>query len=217
MLCWSAKWLDEKKILRSSLPDFRGYRPLPSKTEMGIDKGVMKGLWKLLDECDVAVAHNLKGFDNKKANTRFLINGMKPPSPYHMIDTLAVARSQFKFTSNKLEYLSKKLGVTQKMDVGGFDTWLGCEEGDKKAWDKMVKYCDTDVRALEDVYLKELPFINNHPNLSIITGEASCPKCQSKDMARDGLRYTNSGVFQRLRCKQCGTSNKVKKDRVTNA
>lgn len=219
VLCWSAKWLDSDEIMHSSLPDFRGYKELPSKTEKNIDKYVMKGLWDLLNDCDVAVAHNLKSFDRKKANTRFVINGMEPPSPYHMIDTLSVARSEFKFTSNKLEYISKKLGTTEKMDSGGFELWLGCEAGNKSDWKKMQDYCDQDVRALEDVYLEERPYITNHPNLSVIIEGEVCPKCGTKDRVKDGIRYTNAGKFQKFRCKGCGgvIKQKLDKDKVTNA
>lgn len=204
ILCWSAKWLGEKKVMHSSLPKFRGYRELPSHTEKDIDIGVISGLWNLLDECDIAVAHNLKAFDRKKANTRFAINDMPPTSHYQMIDTLTVARSQFKFTSNKLEYLSKKLGVTEKMDSGGFELWIGCEEGNKKSWDKMVRYCDQDVRALESVYLKLRDYIPNHPYQVKIVNLGKCPDCKDKGTVKDGIRRRQDGIFQKLRCLGCG-------------
>ncbi len=28
VLCWSAKWLGQKKVMHSALPDFRGYKEL---------------------------------------------------------------------------------------------------------------------------------------------------------------------------------------------
>jgi len=227
VLCWSAKWLGKRKMHHSSLPEFRGYKELPGKTKKHIDKKVMKGLWDLLDECDIAIAHNLKAFDRKKANTRFTINKMPPPSPYQMVDTLSVARSQFKFTSNKLEYLAKKLGVTQKMDSGGFELWLGCEDGDKRSWNKMQRYCNQDVRALESVYLKLRPYISNHPNITVIVNYKACPKCGHTRRTRDGVRYTNTGVYQKFRCLGCGGPIKEKlskkeraniiKNRPTNA
>jgi hypothetical protein len=208
VLCWSAKWLDGKKVMHSSLPEFRGYKELPSKTKKNIDKNVMQGLWDLLDECDIAIAHNLKGFDRKKANARFILNGMPPTSHYQLIDTLTVARSQFKFSSNKLGYLSEKLGVEQKMDAGGMSTWLGCEEGDKKTWDKMIKYCDQDVRSLEAVYLKLRPYMPTHPynNVSSVIGLCSNKGCKGEGTIKDGIRRTKAGIFQKLRCLGCGTS-----------
>ena len=204
VLCWSAKWLDDKKIYNSSLPEFRGYKELPSRTQKNIDKEVMKGLWDLLNECDIAIAHNLKSFDRKKANTRFIIHEMPPPSPYHMIDTLTIARSEFKFTSNKLAYISNKLSVAEKMDSGGSDLWMEIEKGSKKAWIKMQKYCDQDVRSLEEVYLKQRPYIRNHPNLNVISEDDSCPKCSSFQRVKNGFIYTNYKKYQRYRCNGCG-------------
>jgi len=212
ILCWSAKWLGEKKIYRSALPDFRGYKELPSKTEKNIDKDVCKKLWKLLDECDVAIAHNLKGFDRKKANTRFIINGMKPPSHYDLVDTLTVARSQFKFTSNKLGYLADKLGVDHKLDPGGFSTWLDIEEGKPKAWKKMIKYCDGDIPPLEGIYEAMKPYMPRHPynsaGTNLLTNTASTcvkPECKGKGTVKDGIRRTKYGMFQKLRCTGCGS------------
>ena len=155
--------------MNSSLPKFRGHKPLPSITEKDIDHGVIYKLWKLLDKCDIAIAHNLNGFDHKKIQTRFIINEMPPPSHYQKIDTLAVARQQFKFTSNKLGYISEKLEAKQqKMDAGGMETWFGCERGEVKAWNKMIKYCDQDVRSDESIYEKFIPYIPKHPYLHTI-------------------------------------------------
>lgn len=211
VLCWSAKWLGEKKIYRSSLPQFRGYKELPNRTEKNIDEGVVAGLWKLLNECNIAVAHNLRGFDRKKANTRFIINGMPPPSHYDIVDTLTVARTQFKFTSNKLGYLADKLGVKHKLDAGGFDTWDDIEWGKAKAWRRMIKYCDGDLAPLEGIYEKMKPWMPRHPyhsaSTQVLTEEdKGCNKksCKGKGMVKDGIRRTKSGMFQKFRCIGCG-------------
>jgi len=218
VLCWSAKWLGKKKIYRSALPDYRGYKELPSKTTKNIDKKVMLDLWKLLDEADIVVAHNLKAFDRKKSNTRFIINGIKPPSHYDLVDTLTVARTQFKFTSNKLGYLADKLGVEHKLDDGGFTTWKDIEDGKAKAWRKMIKYCDGDIAPLEGIYRKMEPWMPRHPYHSAATPEAMTKKykltrsdqyclkseCEGVGTMKDGIRRTHKGMFQKLRCKGCG-------------
>ena len=219
VLCWAAKWYDKKEMFFSSLPKYRGYTELPSKTEADIDKGVMLELWKLLDETDIVIAHNLKSFDRKKANTRFIINGMSPPSTYEMIDTLTEARKEFKFTSNKLGYLSDKLCVTKKMDPGGFDLWLGCEAGDEKAWNKMGAYCRRDILSLQDVYTEIRPYIRNHAPVNVFGDGTGCSHCGAKNMKRDGFRHRMSGVYQRFRCNECGTpyiAQNPKKENIIN-
>jgi len=211
VLCWSAKWLDKRKIYRSALPDFRGYKELPSRTEKNIDKGVMKELWGMLNECDIAVAHNLKAFDRKKANTRFIINGMPPPSHYDLVDTLTVARTQFKFTSNKLGYLADKLGVDHKLDAGGFDTWDDIEWGRVRAWQKMIRYCDGDIAPLNGIYHKMKPWMPRHPYLSasktkLSKSDTTCSKkgCKDAGMVKDGIKRVKVGMFQKFRCNGCG-------------
>lgn len=199
ILCWCAKWLDEKEILSSALPDFSGYDVDPSN-----DHEVMAKLWTLLDEADIVIAHNAVGFDIKRVNTRFLVNGMKPPSPYKVVDTLKVARRHFAFTSNKLDSLGKLLGLGKKVDTGGFQLWIDCLNGDLKAWDNMVTYCKQDVRLLENVYRALLPYASNMPNMGVFLDEYVCPKCGSDDVQKRGFSFTNACRYQRWVCNECG-------------
>jgi len=50
----------------------------------------------------------------KLINSAFLECGF-PPLKYKVVDTLTVARQNFKFSSNKLAYLNKKLGIRNKI------------------------------------------------------------------------------------------------------
>jgi|SRR3972149_8722136 len=202
LLCWSAKWLGEDKIMSSSLIDFpKDYKKNPED-----DKKVLQKLWNLLNEANIVIAHNAKKFDVRKTNARFIMNGMTPPSPYRIIDTLQVARQYFFFTSNKLDNLGKYLGVGEKMDTGGFKLWQDCMRGNRQAWKKMVAYCKNDIVLLEKIYLKLLPYINNHPNLGnyIESDEPLCPKCGSEELNKEGFTHTDVGKYQQYSCKECG-------------
>ena len=66
------------------------------------DYELAKELHKLLDEADFMVAHNLKQYDFKVANTRFAAHGLPPISPTKLIDTLEIAKKNFRFPDNKL-------------------------------------------------------------------------------------------------------------------
>lgn len=208
-LCWCSKWLDQKKVFSSALPDFKGYKKNPYN-----DKEVMKVLWNLLDEADIVVAHNAIKFDIRKVNARFIINGMKPPSPYKVVDTLRVARRFFSFTSNKLDDLGILLKLGKKLPTGGIKLWTGCLQGDRNSWKKMVNYCKTDVTLLEKVYKKLLPYISNHPNAGVYEDgkKMVCPKCASEKLVKEGFAYTNNGKYQQLSCKNCGGWCKGKKN-----
>lgn len=201
ILCWAAKWLEEDKVMSSALIDFpKNYKKDPEN-----DKLVLQKLWNLLDDADVIVAHNGKQFDVRKVNARFVMNGMPPPSPYKVVDTLLAARQYFFFTSNKLDDLGKYLQVGEKMDTGGFKLWKQCMSGNKEAWKKMVAYCKNDILLLEKVYLKLRPFIANHPNINVYLEDekCACPKCGSENIKREGFAYTDVSKYQRYSCNDC--------------
>jgi len=213
MLCWAAKWLGKKEIMSSALIDY----PKEYKKNPESDKHILQNLWNLLDEADIVVGHNVKAFDVRKANARFIMNGMTPPSPYKIVDTLLVARNKFFFTSNKLNDLSQYLNLGQKVETGGFKLWKQCMQGDKKAWEKMVTYCKHDVRLTEKIYLKLRPFMDNHPNVNIYMNNENlkCPKCSSEHIKKEGFAYTAVSKFQRYSCLDCKgwfRSNKPIKD-----
>lgn len=199
ILCWGAKWLFEPKIM--------GEVVTPKEAINREEKSIIGGIWKLIDEADIVVWHNGNNFDGKRLNTKFLMNGYNPPSPYIAIDTLKVARETFDFTSNKLDQLGKRvLGLEGKMKMEMAD-WDACVGGDKKALDKMLRYCKRDVAPLlEDLYLVFLPWIKSHPNLAIYkehNGDV-CPKCESTHIAWNTQYATPQGLWEGFRCDTCG-------------
>lgn len=200
VLCWAAKWLGDKHVMTSALPDFKLYKREPEN-----DREVMKALWKLLDEADIVIGQNGDAFDIKKSNARFIQHGMNPPQPYKTVDTLKVAKKYFKFDSNKLDHLGEVLGLGKKMKTGGFDLWKGCLAGDPESWKTMVKYNVQDVNLLEGVYLKMRPWMNNHPNHNLYTDSIwGCPNCGSQNLVKRGFAYTRVSVSRRYCCKGCG-------------
>ncbi len=210
ILCWSAKWLDDKKIYKSALPDFQGYKKNPED-----DKEVLLKLWELLDKADIVIAHNGINFDRKKINTRFVINDLNPPSPYRMIDTLEVARKEFSFTSNKLADLAKFLHIGKKLETGGFQLWKDCLAGISSAWTKMVNYCVNDIVLLEKVYLRLRPYILQHPNMGVSIDKPGCPKCGSGSIVFRGYKYTNAGKYKQFCCVKCGGWGRLKINELT--
>ena len=213
ILCWCAKWLDEDEMIRGSLFNNEDYDTKPQN-----DKIILKKLWKLLDEADIVIAQNGIKFDRKKVNARFIMNGMKPPSPYKMVDTLRVARQHFAFTSNRLADLGKFLKLGTKVQTGGMKLWVDCMLGKQKAWDKMLKYCDRDVVLLEKIYKKLLPYITNHPNIGTYLDENAkcCPNCGSKNLQKRGTAYTSVASYQRYRCNGCGAWSRGTKNTKKN-
>lgn len=211
ILCFAAKWLDGK-MMTHALPDFKGYKPGSENDEL-----LVRELWKLFDEADILIAHNGDKFDIRKANARFAYYKLPPPSPYKTIDTRKVAKKYFNFTSNKLDDLGNHLGYGRKLVHTGFELWKGCMRGEPKAWAHMVKYNKRDVILLEQIYKHFLPWIQSHPNISVLSGKADCcPNCGSNRLQSRGTGINRSGIYQRWHCQSCGAWSKGHAKKVTN-
>ena len=184
------KWQNEKtQVIGQN--DFKGYKPKSTD-----DKELCKFVWKLMDEADIIIGHNARSFDIKKLNYRFIVNGLPPPSPSKVIDTLVSIKAVAKAPSNKLDSLGKVMKIGQKLEHEGWALWKKCYLGDKDAWNRMKKYNKQDVDLLEKLYLILRPWISNHPNIGIIVGERSiCPNCGSKHLQSRGMNYGKRNWF----------------------
>jgi uncharacterized protein YprB with RNaseH-like and TPR domain/predicted RNA-binding Zn-ribbon protein involved in translation (DUF1610 family) len=192
MLCYAAKWHGKKTMYFDSIFN-------SSKNEM------LKGLHKLLDSADVIVHYNGSSFDIPVINKEFIQSNLLPPSPYKQVDLLKTVRSQFRFPSNKLDYVSQTLGLGNKVSHEGFDLWVKCMEKDPSAWKRMEKYNKQDVNLLEKLYIHLLPWIKNHPNRNLYNQGHVCPKCGSYNIRKNGTVTTLSGRYQRYQCLKCGS------------
>lgn len=200
VMCWSAKWLGEKEIHFDSIRKSH-YRMM------------LKRIHNLLNEADAVIHYNGKSFDIPTLNKEFLLYGFAPPAPYKQIDLINTARSQFRFTSNKLDYISQRLGLGKKTDTN-FQLWIDCMNKDPVAWKQMEKYNKNDVVMLEALYNKLRPWIKNHPNYALYQSETiCCPHCGESDFQKRGYSYTSVCRYARFRCNACGTWFR---DRINN-
>ena len=195
MLTWSAKWLYDNELIHDKLT--------PEEAKAGDDSRLVKNLWHLFDEADIIVAHNLDKFDMPMANTRFILNGLPPVRPYQTIDTLKIARQNFRFTHNKLDYLGELFGLGHKITTT-FELWVECMEGNKKALQEMLDYNDQDVLLLEEVYLKLRGWAKSHPNMNFYTEDKVCSCCGSRNLKAKGVYRTSVNEYQTWKCSDCG-------------
>lgn len=199
IICFVSKWVGSKSI------EFHAgdYHPIGNKLEM------VKTAWKLLDEADAVLHYNGKRFDIPHLNREFLMAGLTPPSPYRQIDLVDTVKRQFRFPSNKLDYVTKILGYPGKVKVD-FDLWLQCMAKDPDAWALMEKYNRRDVTEMEKLYVTLKPWIVGHPNMNIDSSEHTCPTCDSVNLQRRGFAYTPTGKFQQYVCNDCGRWSRAK-------
>lgn len=138
-VCW--KWSDETEV--HSL-----------EWNKGDDKELCKKFAKVLNSAEIVSGHNIKNFDLKWIRTRCLMHDIELITNYTVADTLTMARSNFNFNSNKLDYISKILGNTGKKSTS-YDLWKNIIlKNDKNAMATMVDYCKNDILIQESVYYK---------------------------------------------------------------
>jgi len=166
-------------------------------------KSMLQGIHKLLEEADCVVHFNGKSFDIPTLNKEFVLNGLKPPAPYHQVDCLQVAKATFRFTSNKLDWIASQLGFGNKHDTS-FELWVKCMAKDPKAWKIMEAYNKQDVLLLEKVYDRFKPWIKGHASFGTHEEKQCCPNCGSVDLSSRGFYYTAASKFQRYVCNGCG-------------
>lgn len=196
MMSFSAKWLGAKEVFYY-------------ENRHNDDTDLVQHIIHLFDEADIVVAHNAKKFDIPTVLGRAVVHGFAPPSPYKVVDTLIVAKQRFRFFQNSLAYLSNILGVEEKdthKDFPGFELWWECLKDNEAAWKEMKAYNIQDTLTLEQVYLRMLPYIHNHPNVGVYMEEdvPVCPKCGSKHINYRGYYNTNVGKYRKFQCQECG-------------
>jgi hypothetical protein len=174
------------------------------------DTALLNKLYADLSNLDIVIAQNGVAFDLKKINARFIERGYPPLPPIKVIDTMLVAKDVAKFTSNKLDWLSRHLTDTPKYhhsQFPGMELWTECLKGNPKAWKEMRKYNCIDVPATEELYLKLRPYMRGHPNLANYYDDelVRCPRCASTAVVPSTTpELTQTGRYTRYQCTNCG-------------
>lgn len=201
VLCWAAKWYDEKDAMFSSV-------------QMTTKRKMLMTIYRLLEEADVVVTYNGDAFDLKILNKEFALQGWGPPSPYKSVDMLKVMRKKFRFTSNKLGYIGPQFGLGEKTPHAGHELWLNCMNPKsseyESSWAIMEEYNVQDVFLLEDLYTRVKGWIPAHPNYSAHENGHVCPNCSGTRLQARGYYSTASLKYKRYRCNDCGKWSRAK-------
>jgi DNA polymerase elongation subunit (family B) len=213
ILAWAAKWLDEDDIM---------YKDLRRAKNKKDDKNLIKDIWRLLDEADVVITQNGKSFDAPKLNARFEKHDMGAPSSYRHMDTKRMAQKHFDLSSYSLDFMCKYFNLPVKKSshkkFPGDELWDECMANNQEAWTEMEHYNKLDVLSLEALY-KRINKWDVGVNFSVFSGETTC-QCGSKEFIKLKKPYTtNSGKYNRYKCKSCGaemrdTKNLLKSGQV---
>lgn len=191
ILCVGLKWLGEPKVYMYSTWE-HGYETM------------VKEVHKYLEEANAIITYNGSRFDLPKLRGACAELGLAPPPPVSSIDVYTSVK-KLGLISNKLAFVGPFFKIGSKIKTGGMELWTEVMAGDKKAERRMEKYCAQDVRLLEVVYNRLLPYIVNHPNIGGGTG--SCRVCTSTKLHRRGRRFTKLLSIARMQCQDCGSWN----------
>jgi DNA polymerase elongation subunit (family B) len=193
-ICFAAKWYGKRGVAFSS--------------EWGEGhEEMIKEAWNLFNEADIICHYNGTKFDVPTLNREFIKYGMTPPAPFRQIDLLTTVRKQFRFQSNKLDFVCQQLGLGSKAHTGGFELWKGVMDGHGHSQKVMAKYNKQDVVLLEDLYNELLPWLSRTPNMGVYSDSHGtiCIKCGSTDVIRRGYAHLQAGKYQRYACNNCGS------------
>lgn len=200
LLCFASKWYGQEDI------------EFYSKWDDGDLKMALEA-WRLLNEADVIVHFYGRKFDIPHLNTHLLKQGFPPPSPFKQIDLKLAVGKQFKFSSNKLQFVSEVLGLEGKEEHEGFPLWdkvmnennKYSEEIERDAKARMESYNKQDVFLLDEVYEAVLPWIPDHPHRHLYEDGRGCPTCGAdvEFITEEGYSYTKLSKFKKFRCIVC--------------
>lgn len=201
VLCFAAKWAGEKTVHFGRVKHDANERPTPESRRAMLDK-----MHRLLDEADVVVHYNGVAFDIPRLNAEFIEFGYKPPSPYEQVDLLLAIKKRARFASHKLAFIAGRLNIGSKVGHEGHGLWRAVMRDDARAWARMRRYNEGDVRLTERLYKRVLPWISGHPNHGLYAESEKpvCPNCGSKHLTRQGVRRTSVSVYPRYQCARCG-------------
>lgn len=189
IICWAAKWVGKKEMFFAA--DWVVGR-----------RQMLQELADMLAEADAVITFNGDKFDLPKIIGEMLLEGMDPPAPPTSIDVIKTIK-KMGFLMNRLAYVGPLLGVGDKIKHEGFNLWRRVMAGDAAAQGKMRRYNIQDVKLLEQLYKRILPFIRNHPHLG--QDKHECGSCGSNNTQNRGFRRTKFFRIQRIQCNDCGS------------
>lgn len=209
LICWAGKWLLEPEVFGDCLTSEEAI----AKNDLRI----CQSLWDIMDQADIIIAHNGRGFDIPVINGRFFVNKFKsPPSPYEVIDTLDSSRKAMRLSSHKLDFINRIAGLTVKIKTD-FDLWLDCMKGVPEKLLEMYTYCKNDTSILEETYMEMRQWIKAHPNMAfyVESDNLICPTCGCTEVEERGTYRTVVNEYIAYRCPQCGSYGRSRKSSTT--
>lgn len=189
---------DKEKVKVPSILDF------PHK-HMLDDRKLVAHFAEVYEQCDYHTGWYSERFDLPMIRSKMVEYGMKPLPPKPQLDLWKWARKNGKLHSNRLAAWQEFLKTPNAKTPIDFLAWRHAALGNKSAMKDVIHHCHCDVLALEDIFKRIRPWLDNEPNRGMFTGEHdNCPTCGADALQRRGVQVTALRTFQRYQCLGCG-------------
>jgi len=128
------------------------------------EKSVLVKLAKRLENYDVMVTWNGRGFDIPFLTTRFMKHGLDPRPLLRKshIDLADVVKGRLRLTFTYLDHVCDFFEINRNKGPMGLDVphlYVRALEGDRKAAASIREHCLDDLRATRQVFLKLKPLV----------------------------------------------------------
>lgn len=211
ILCASWKWLGDDSVQSIALR--------PDEIAESNDFRIVAEMFELFDQADAVVAHNGVKFDVPVLQARCAYYNIGALPSVKVLDTLVIAKKNFKVPSNSLDSLAGYFGLGSKIKHSGISLWKKVQQGCPEAMQEMLEYCEKDTALLEELYLTIRAYGRSgdfNAGLSYNDGRLHCRTCGSTNMSETGRTVqTSLSKFSEVRCNDCGAVHRTRESLTT--
>ena len=186
----SYKWLGEDKI----------YALTWDKNHC--DKDMITKFMAEYNKADMVIGQNNDRFDNRWINARAMKFGVEFNTFVKSFDIMKQTKRLFRLPSYSMDYITKFLGVENKLTHEGIKMWDMIQDGNKKQQKeylkKMVEYNVGDIVSTEAMYLKLRKYMGHKLHFGVLSGKPkySSPSDGSTDVELLRVTTTAAGTLQ---------------------
>ena len=186
------KWLGDSKIHHLTWDENQS------------DKQMVGEFLKVYNAAGLIVGQNNNSFDNRWINARAMKYGYHVNVFVRSFDIMRETKRLFRIPSYSMAYITKFLGVENKMEHSGIVMWKKIQDGTPEEQEKylkeMVAYNVQDIVATEEMYLKLRKYMGHKMHAGVDKGleKFTCPNCGGYNVSLIGTSTTAAGTIQRI-------------------
>ena len=186
------KWIGEEKV----------YTLTWDKNQC--DKKMLKKFLVAYNNADMVIGQNNDRFDNRWVNARAMKHNLDINTMVKSFDVMKQTKKLFRLPSYSMDYITKYIGVENKMSHEGIIMWDKIEDGNKaeqkEYLQKMVDYNIQDIICTEQMYVKLRKYMGHKVHFGVLNGKPkySSPSDGSTDLTLVKTTTSVAGTIQHI-------------------